>query len=104
MNSKAKQGTDVVTVAEVRASLPRARTLAHEEEKALRMRHGVPVAPSAPLARHAKEGTELADELLLIEMQLLRAQRQRTQAQAPARTATTSPTKSKIVRALRKKK
>ena len=75
------------------------------KEQALRMRQGVGVSHAEPLESVAAEGTELADELLLIEMQLMRAMRARQgKAAATKRPATASPTKSKIVRALRKKR
>jgi hypothetical protein len=85
-----------VTTEELRKDLDRSRTLAPLEERAVRMLHGVVVRTDAPLARLAEEGTELGDELLLLEVQLLR----QAKARAPRRP---SPTKSKIVRTLRKK-
>ena len=91
-------GKGRVTTEGLRTELERERTLTPVEERALRMRHGVGVRPDAPLARIAPEGSELADELLLLELQLLRQARARTTPR-PA-----SPTKSKIVRALRGKR
>ena len=91
--------TAVVTAAEVAVALGRVKTVTSEEEKALRMRHGARVELNAPLARAAGDNEELQDELLLIEMQLMRAMRARN-APPPTR----SPAKDKIVRALRKKK
>jgi hypothetical protein len=70
------------------------RHLAPDEERAVRMLHGVSIRPDAPLARIAAEGSELADELLLLELQLARQARARV-PRVP------SPAKSKIVRALR---
>jgi hypothetical protein len=70
--------------------------LTPEEERALRMARGLGVRRDAPLARLAVEGTELADELLLLELQLARQAR----ARVPR---TPSPAKSKIVRALRRR-
>jgi len=84
-----------VTTEELRTELERDRALTPVEERALRMRRGVGVRPDAPLARIAPEGSELADELLVLELQLIRQARART-APRPV-----SPTKSKIVRALR---
>ena len=109
-----------VTAKEVKAALDKATTLTSEEEKVLRLRHGAG-APStrAPLPRAAGNNEALADELLVIEMQLMKAMRARTgqtvsannkvkaaPAKAPAaRTDVTgNRTKDKIVRALRKKK
>ncbi|MGQ0504136.1 MAG: hypothetical protein ACT4TC_02355 [Myxococcaceae bacterium] len=99
--------TATVAAAEVTAALGRTNTLTSEEEKALRMRHGAKVDLRAPLPRAAGTNAELADELLLMEMQLLRSVR----ARGPVRAVTAgirdvgqNPTKNKIVRALRKKK
>lgn len=97
-------GTSTVVTEEVRVGLQRAPALSVEEERVLRLRHGVAPAPHAPLGRVAKEGSELGDELLLLELQLLRALRARA-AQAAAARGTADPArKSKIVRALRKKR
>ena len=87
-----------VTTEELRTELERDRALTPVEERALRMRHGVGVRADAPLARIAPEGSALADELLVLELQLVRQVRART-APRPV-----SPTKSKIVRALRSKR
>ena len=101
-----KGGSTMVAVAkeEVQAALAKAHTLTSEEEKALRMRHGA-AAPDlhAPLPKAAGGNRELSDELLLMEMQLMRAYRARALAQTRpigARNAT----KERIVRALRKKR
>ena len=68
------------------------------------MRYGAGVAKQEPLARHGEGAPELADELLVMEMELLRAWRQH-QKQASQRPAPRlSRTKDKIVRALRKKR
>ena len=78
----------------------RTRTLLPLEERVLRMRQASPVppvAPGAPLARAAEPGTELADELLVLELQLVRMARARA-ARPP------SPVKAKIVRALKKRR
>ncbi|MFL5348550.1 MAG: hypothetical protein ACJ8AT_27455 [Hyalangium sp.] len=109
-----KVGSSTVTAKEVKAALEKARTLTSEEEKVLRMRHGAG-APSkdAPLPRAAGNNEELGDELLLIEMQLMKAMRARTgqtksgskpKAAAARAESSGSQTKDKIVRALRKKK
>ncbi len=110
-----KVGSSTVTAKEVKAALEKARTLTPEEEKVLRMRHGAG-APSkdAPLPRAAGNNEELGDELLVIEMQLMKAMRARTgqtksaskpkAAAARASESSGNPTKDKIVRALRKKK
>lgn len=113
-----KVGSSTLTAKEVKAALEKSTTLTAEEEKALRMRHGAG-APSqnAPLPRAAGANAELADELLVIEMQLMKALRARTgqtrtaatAAKAPAapvrnREAPANAAKDKIVRALRAKK
>jgi hypothetical protein len=96
--------TAVVTAAEVAVALGKVKTVTSEEEKALRMRHGARVELNAPLARAAGDNPELSDELLVIEMQLMRAMKART-AKAPVATLTArNANKDKIVRALRKKK
>jgi hypothetical protein len=100
-----------VTAKEIKAALEKTQTLTSEEEKVVRMRHGAGAASkSAPLPRAAGNNEALGDELLLIEMQLMKAMRERTgQAKSasarPKVAATgTNATKDKIVRALRKKK
>lgn len=97
--------TVAVTAAEVRSALTRTQTLTSEEEKALRMRHGAGVTTRTPLPRAAGGNAELGDELLLIEMQLLRAFQRRAAAapQLPEPTER-NPAKDRIVRALRKKR
>ena len=113
-------GSTTVTAKEVKAALEKATTLTAEEEKVLRLRHGAGTTSTrAPLPRAAGKNEELADELLLIEMQLMKAMRARTgqtvsannkvAAPAPAPTKAKADvsgnrTKDKIVRALRKKK
>ena len=100
-----------VTSKEIKAALEKAHTLTSEEEKVLRLRHGAGAASkSAPLPRAAGNNEELGDELLLIEMQLMKAMRERTgqtrsaSNKPKATTPAASATKEKIVRALRKKK
>ncbi|NMO17164.1 hypothetical protein HPC49_43505 [Pyxidicoccus fallax] len=117
-----KVGSSTVTAKEVKAALEKTRTLTGEEEKVLRMRHGAGASSTrAPLPRAAGDNQELGDELLLIEMQLLKAMRARAGGKpvasannkhvmtpaptpAPAKASAGNPTKDKIVRALRKKK
>lgn len=78
----------------LRTRLDRSALLTPAEERAVRMVHGLGVRADAPLARIAADGSELADELLLLELQLARQARARV-PRAP------SPAKSKIVRTLR---
>ncbi|MBN8469409.1 hypothetical protein JYJ95_23155 [Corallococcus exiguus] len=107
-----KVGSSTLTAKEVKAALEKSTTLTAEEEKALRMRHGAGApSKSAPLPRAAGANAELADELLVIEMQLMKAMRARTAAKAskapaavPTREAPANAAKDKIVRALRAKK
>ena len=73
------------------------RALTPAEDRAVRMVHGIGVRTDAPLARIAEEGTELADELLLLELQLARQARTRVPRMP-------SPAKSKIVRALKNRR
>ena len=108
MERKSASSTAVVTAAQVKASLgKRSQTLTAEEEKALRMRHGVGTELQAPLPRAAGGNAEVEDELLLIEMQLLRSMRARNKAPAAMAAPASgegAAAKAKIVRALRKKK
>ncbi len=104
-----KVGSSTVTSKEVKVALEKSRTLSSEEEKVLRMRHGAGApSKSAPLPRAAGNNEQLGDELLLIEMQLMKAMRERTgqtkSGSKPKAAAAASATKDKIVRALRKKK
>src|SRR5260370_13481908 len=65
------------TVEELRTALSRT-DLHSEEEKTVRMRYGVALGDiEAPLARKALADSPIGDELLLIEMQLLRGLRAR---------------------------
>jgi hypothetical protein len=99
-----KVGSSTVVREEVRVGLSRAPALSVEEERVLRLRHGVSPDPHAPLARVAPADSELGDELLVLELQLLRAVRARATQAAAARGTADPATKSKIVRALRKKR
>lgn len=117
MERKGLNGTAAVAVedGQVKRALGNgsAARLAVIEERALRMRHGAPVDLEAPLPRAAGTNAELADELTLIEMRLLSAMRAQGRVPGPRRelravasapVATSSRTKDKIVRALRKKR
>jgi hypothetical protein len=110
-----KVGSTTVTAKEVKAALEKATTLTSEEERVLRMRHGAGASSTrAPLPRAAGNNEALADELLVIEMQLMKAMRARTGqtktaskpkvAAARASESSGNAAKDKIVRALRKKK
>lgn len=116
-----KVGSTTVTAREVKAALEKTTTLTSEEERVLCMRHGAGTSSTrASLPRAAGNNEELADELLVIEMQLMKAMRARTGQTASANNkvkaapakvdaavktdVTGNRTKDKIVRALRKKK
>lgn len=94
----------VVTAEEVKAGLNRTQTVTVEEEKALRMRHGVTVEKTTTLPQVHGGNTELADELLLIEMQLLRGMKARQASMAKKTMSPKNLAKDKIVRALKTKK
>ena len=103
--------TTTLTAKQVQTGLSHAQALSSEEERTLRMRHGAKIELQAPLARKADEGSEAADELLLVEMQLLKAYRAHLGSQKQARNgveavrpSTGNRAKDKIVRALRKKR
>jgi len=99
-----KVGSSTVVTEEVRAALARGPALTSLEERVLRLRHGVSPDARAPLARVAPVDSELGDELLVLELQLLRALRTRALQASAARGTADPATKSKIVRALRKKR
>jgi hypothetical protein len=100
-----RKGTAVVTTELVESGLKKAQTTSREEQ-ALRMRYGATVDRKAKLPQVAEPESDLADELLLIEMRLLSALKHRkAQAQAKAAPAPAkSAAKSKIVNALKSKK
>jgi hypothetical protein len=102
--------TATIAPEEVKASLSKEGGLTAEEEKVLRMSHGISVEPDSPLGKAASGSAELADELLLMEMNLFRVHRP-TVTGRRARPTTTSAAapgdsraKSKIIRALRRKR
>ena len=94
----------VVTAEEVTTAL-KGRIATQEEEKVLRMRYGSKVETGMPLPKAAGNNEELADELLVIEMQLFKAMKARRGglSVAPAPSARNAA-KDKIVRALKTKK
>ena len=95
----------VVTTEAVTTAL-KGRVATQEEEKVLRMRYGSTVERGMPLGRAAGNNEELADELLLIEMQLFKAMKARRGqlSIAPAPGSPRNLAKDKIVRALKTKK
>ena len=104
MQRKGTQVRDAVEAREVGAALAKAKSVSSEDEKVLRMRYGAAVKKDAPLARHGEGDADLQDELLLMEMEMLRAYRLHQKQTAAQRVQPRpSRTKDKIVRALRKK-
>jgi hypothetical protein len=103
-----RKGIAVVTAEQVEQGLKRGSQATALEERALRMRYGARVNPEAPLPQVAEPESELADELLLIEMRLLAAIKRRNaeakqqQAPGPASKASAA-SKAKIVAGLKKK-
>ncbi|MFL5311811.1 MAG: hypothetical protein ACJ79H_15350 [Myxococcales bacterium] len=78
-----------------------AQRLSAREEKALRMREGVGLDPTAPLPRRGQTHPDARAELLALEMELIRKLDSRSEAAAaPVRTKE----KDKIIRALRRLK
>jgi len=101
--SSSSKVAEAVEAKEVTKALKKARNLTSEEDKAVRMRYGAKVEADTQLQWHGEGNPELQDELLLMEMELLRAFRQHQRQQAKRATPKPSRTKDKIVRALRKK-
>jgi len=97
--------TAVVTAQTVATALAKTATTAREEQ-VLRMRYGAKVELDEALPQAHGGNEELEDELLLIEMALLRALKRRAgESKAKAKTpAPKNATKSKIVVALKSKK
>lgn len=118
---KRTRSTVVVSESTVQATLRRgpARELAAEEDRAVRMRVGASVPAGAPLDRKPA-GTEDAEiELLAAEIEMFMRMRDQLRAHAarragaraqaasqpaPVAASRMSPTKAKIVRALRNKR
>ncbi len=89
--------TGTVTTEQVTTGLSSA-PVTQREEQALRMRYGASVGLKQPLPQAHNGNEELSDELLLIEMQLLRGVKARAAAKAgvTATTATVAATKSAV--------
>jgi len=101
------RSTIEVSSEEIATGLSRAK-LSAEEEKVLRMRSGAPVDDQrAALPSAAGDDQAIADELLLIELQLFKASAKRGGRPVPRAGVVRIPVaaaKTKIIRALRKKK
>ncbi len=100
MSNKSSPGT--ITSTEVREMLrTAAQRLSAREEKAIRMKDGVGLDPTAPLPRRGQTHPEARAELLALEIELTHKLEDRGQAAAaPVRTKE----KDKIIRALRRLK
>lgn len=96
-----KGSSTAVVTKELVSSALKTATITTREEQALRMRYGATVDKKAPLPQAHGGNEELADELLLIEMQLLRGLKARSGAPAAK---TKSAVKSKIAAKLSSKK
>ena len=94
-----KGSSTAVVTKELVATALRTATTTSREEQALRMRYGASVDKKAALPQAHGGNEELADELLLIEMQLLRG----LKAHNGPVTKTKSAVKSKIAAKLSKK-
>lgn len=98
-----KGGSTVVVTAETVATALQHTTATREEEQVLRMRYGAKVATTEKVGAAEGASEELADELLLMELQLLRGLKAH-QARLKKATAPRNAAKDKIVRALKAKK
>ncbi|MDF1564300.1 MAG: hypothetical protein P1V51_14720 [Deltaproteobacteria bacterium] len=104
--SQDRRKAATVSTETLRESRPEPR-LSAIEEKALRMRQGIALAPEVELPSKAEAGTAAHEELRRIEAELILAWRRRNLAPDP--TTVRDPegvdagTKRKILRALRKK-
>lgn len=104
MESKGGSNAAVVTAETVKKALSKATDLTATEERVLRMRHGAPAGDlRTPLPQAHGDREDLKDELLLLEMQLLRAYRAHRSTKETAKNPVMNRSKDKIVRALRKK-
>jgi hypothetical protein len=97
-----KSSPSTITTTEVREMLrTAAQQLSAREEKALRMKDGVGLDPTATLPRRGQTHPEARAELLALEIELVGKLDSRAQvAAAPVRTKE----KDKIIRALRRLK
>lgn len=97
-----KGSSTAVVTKELVSTALRTATVTAREEQALRMRYGASVDKKAPLPQAHHGNQELADELLLIEMQLLKGLKAH-QGPGSKTTATKGAVKSKITARLSKK-
>lgn len=106
-----QSSTTTVTSTEVKKALTRETTgLAADEEKALRMLHGVGGSHSLVLERVGQDNPNTRDALLSMEVELLRQMRERSATStprkqpAPRADAAPNPRRDEIVKALKAKK
>ena len=97
-----KGSSTAVVTKELVATALRTATTSSREEQALRMRYGASVDKKAPLPQAHGGNEALADELLLIEMQLLKGLQAHRGPKAKT-VATKGAVKSKIAAKLSKK-
>ena len=97
-----KGSSTAVVTKELVATALKTATTTSREEQALRMRYGASVDKKAALPQAHNGNDELADELLLIEMQLLRGLKAH-RGPASKTVATKGAVKSKIAAKLAKK-
>lgn len=101
-----KTATVIATEAAAQAVLRRgpARDLSPEEERVMRMRLGASPPRGAPLQHSAEARSDLEIELLAAEIEAhLRFRAHQSDSAAPSARPTSSRTKEKIIRALRRK-
>jgi hypothetical protein len=99
-----KGSSTAVVTKELVATALKTATTTSREEQALRMRYGATVDKKAALPQAHNNNEELADELLLIEMQLLRGLKAHQGKGVAKASATKGAVKSKIAAKLSAKK
>src|SRR4051812_26821386 len=99
-----KGGSAAVVTAEAVTTALKSRVATQEEEKVLRMRYGARVDTQSPLPRAAGANAELADELLVIELQLFKAMRASRRPHLVSVPSERNAAKDKIVRSLKSRK
>ena len=99
-----KAANAAVVTAEAVTKALKGRIATQQEEKVLRMRYGSKVETGMPLGRAAGDNQDLADELLVLELQLFRAAKARKGALSVAAAPTRNAARDKIVRGLKSKK
>jgi hypothetical protein len=106
MTRKKTAGTAAVTEASAQAALRRggARQLDATEERVIRMRLGAGVPRTGEIEWQGTESEELEIEIRALEIETwMKMKAHRARQAAPVRATTSSRTKDKIVRALRRR-